>query len=115
MIDALHSGYNAKQMREEGLSLKPKTRAIYLPLIDMTSAEHDTILTSMLQIKKLTEATGQPFALLTLDQQLYRYAVEIQWELPEVFSSFIFHLETWGYAYAHDFHWSLNLWRILQN
>ena len=81
-------------MREEGLSLKPKTRAIYLPLIDMTPAEHDTILTSMLQIKKLTEAIGQPFALLTLDQQLYRYAVEIQWALPEVFpaSSFILRL-----------------------
>lgn len=92
--DPEHSGYNTKRTREEGLSLQPKTRAIYLPLIDMPPAEYETIPTSMLQIKRLTEATGQLFALLTLDQQLYRYAVEIQWALPEVFpaSSFILRL-----------------------
>lgn len=74
--------------------MKSKTTAIYLPLIDMPPAEYDTVLTSMLQIKRLSEATGQPFTLFTLDQQHYRYAVEIQWALPEVFphSSFIVRL-----------------------
>ena len=60
----------------------------------MPPAEYDTVLTSMLQVKGLSEAAGQPFTLLTFDQQLYRYAVEIQWVLPEVFppSSFVLRL-----------------------
>ena len=66
-----HSGLNTKKAREEGHSLKPKTKAIYLPLIDMPPAEYDhTVLTSMLQVKGLSEAAGQPFTLLTFDQQL---------------------------------------------
>ena len=89
-----YNGYNTKRTKEEGQALQPKTKAIYLLLIDMPPAEYDTILTSMLQIKRLSEATGQPFTLFTLDQQLYRYAVEIQWALPELFppSSFILRL-----------------------
>ncbi len=57
----------------------------------MPPAEYDTMLTSMLQMKRLSEGTGQPFTICTFDQQLYRYAVEIQWTLPEVFptSSFV--------------------------
>ena len=51
-----YNGYNTKQAREEGVSLQLKTNAIYLPLIDMPPAEYDTILTSMLQIKRLSEA-----------------------------------------------------------
>ncbi len=89
-----YSGYNTKKAREEGHSLKPKTKAIYLPLIDMPPAEYDIVLTSMLKVKRLSELAGQSFTLLTFDQQLYRYAVEIQWALPEVFppSSFIVRL-----------------------
>ena len=80
-----YNGYNTKKAREEGVSLQVKTNASYLPLIDMPPAEYDTILTSMLQVKRLSEAAGQPFTVFTLDQQLYRYAVEIQWALPDVF------------------------------
>ncbi len=60
----------------------------------MPPAEYDTVLTSMLKVKRLSELAGQSFTLLTFDQQLYRYAVEIQWALPEVFlpSSFILRL-----------------------
>ena len=89
-----YNGYNTMKAREEGQLLKPKTKAIYLPLIDMPPAEYDTILTSMLHVKKLSESTGQSYTLFTLDQQLYKYAVEIQWALPEVFppSSFILRL-----------------------
>ena len=60
----------------------------------MPPAEYDTMLTSMLQMKRLSESTGQPFTIFTLDQQLYRYAVEIQWALPDVFppTSFIIRL-----------------------
>ena len=60
----------------------------------MPPTEYDTMLTSMLQMKRLSESTGQPFTIFTLDQQLYRYAVEIQWALPDVFppTSFIIRL-----------------------
>ena len=62
----------------------------------MPPAEYDTILTSMLHIKRLSESTGKQFTLFTLDQQLYRYAVEIQWALPEVFPPFSFILRLGG-------------------
>ena len=48
-----YNGYNTKRTRNEGQALKPRTKAIYLPLIDMPPAEYDTMLTSMLQIKRL--------------------------------------------------------------
>ena len=62
----------------------------------MPPAEYDTVLTSMLKIKTLTGATGQQFAILTLDQQLYRYAVEIQWAFPELFPPSSFFLRIGG-------------------
>ena len=40
-----YNGYNTKRTREEGQALQPKTKAIYLPLIDMPPAEYDTVLT----------------------------------------------------------------------
>ena len=80
-----YNGYNTKKAREDGVSFQLKTNATYLPLIDMPPTEYDTILTSMLHVKRLTEASGQPFTVFTLDQQLYRYAVEIQWALPDAF------------------------------
>ena len=89
-----YNGFNTMKAREEGLLLHKKTKTIYLPLIDMPPAEYDTILTSMLQVKRLSEASGQPFTVLTFDQQLYRYAVEIQWACPDLFppSSFLIRL-----------------------
>ena len=73
---------------------RTKVIPVYLPLIDMPPVEYDTVLTSMLQIKNLTEATGQPFSLFTLDQQLYRYAEDNQWALPEIFPITTFMAET---------------------
>ena len=78
--------------------------AIYLPLIDMPPAEHDTILTSVLQVKRLSEAAGQQFTVFTLDQQLYRYAVESQWVLPGLFPIHIF-CQTWGNTFPHELYW----------
>ena len=66
------NGYNARATRPEGQSLQPKTRAVYLPLIDLHAANYDTTLISMLQVKRLTVKTGQTFTLFTVDQQLYR-------------------------------------------
>lgn len=80
-----YNGYNTEATRSEGQSLQPITRAVYLPLIDLPPAKHDIMLTSMLKVKWLTEKTGQTFTLFTLDQQLYKIAVEVLWSLPELF------------------------------
>ena len=50
-----------------GQSLQPKTRAVYLPLIELPPAKYNTMLTSMLQVERLTKQTGQTFTLFTLD------------------------------------------------
>ena len=50
----------------------------------------------MLQVKRLSEAAGQQFIVFTLDQQRYRYAVEIQWALPSLFLSSTFLVQLGG-------------------
>ena len=45
-------GFNTKLSREQGQSAQPATRAIYAPLIDMTPADPDTMMTAMVQALK---------------------------------------------------------------
>ena len=78
-------GYNTKLCREQGHLPQPKTKAIYLPLIDMKPSDPDTMLTAMVRVQELTSQTGQTFSLLTCDQQLYRVAVHVSWDQPERF------------------------------
>lgn len=91
-----YNGYNTKRTREEGQSLQPKTKAIYLPLIDLPPAEYDTMLTSMLKIKELSENSGQTFTIFTLDQQLHNYAIQLQWALPDSFPMDTFFIRLGG-------------------
>ena len=79
-------GYNTKLCREQGHLPQPKTKAIYLPLIDMKPSDPDTMLTAMVRVQELTSQTGQTFSLLTCDQQLYRVAVHVSWDQPERFT-----------------------------
>jgi len=53
-IEALNTMTTTKKTSKEGQSLKPRTKEIYLLLIDMPPAEYDTMLTSMLKIKRLS-------------------------------------------------------------
>ena len=69
------NGYNTRLCRERGETLQPKTKAVYLPLIDMPPAHPDTIMTAMDKAQKLSEQTGQDFTLFKADQQLYKVAV----------------------------------------
>ncbi len=71
------NGYNTRSCRKVGQILVPKTKAIYLPLIDMVPAHHDTIMTAMTKAQELTEKIGQNFTLFRADQQLYKVAVEV--------------------------------------
>ncbi|CAH3171359.1 unnamed protein product [Porites lobata] len=49
------NGYNTTLTRQQGISYAPKTQAAYLPLIDMTPSDPDTILTALHEAKRLTK------------------------------------------------------------
>ena len=86
------NGYNTRLCREQGRSPEPKTKAVYLPLIDMPPAHPDTIMTAMSKAQQLTEKIGQNFTVFTADQQLYRVAVDVQWAYPDRFPNLILRL-----------------------
>ena len=73
------NGYNCKQLRESGCSLKPKSKVTFLPLIDKTPSDPSTILTVMHEAKRITVQAGQEFTVFTLDQQLYKVALDVIW------------------------------------
>ena len=69
------NGYNTAMSREQGHTVQPKTKAAYLPLIDMTPSDPDTIMTALARAQQLTKETGQKFTVFTCDLQLYRVAL----------------------------------------
>ena len=73
------NGYNCKQLRESGCSLKPKSKVTFLPLIDKTPSDPSTILTVMHEAERITVQAGQEFTVFTLDQQLYKVALDVIW------------------------------------
>ena len=72
--------------RQQGVSMQPKTKTVYLPLIDKTPSDPDTIMAALHEAKRLTKERGQKNAIFTSDQQLYKVAVEVQWAYPREFS-----------------------------
>ena len=82
-------GFNTKLSREQGQSAQPATRAIYTPLIDMTPADPDTMMTAMVQAQKLTKECGQEITIFTNDQQLYKVAVNVTGVYRDRFSLLI--------------------------
>ena len=84
-----YNGYNTMVTRQQGVSMQPKTKAVYLPLIDMTPSDPDTIMTALQEAKRLTKEQGQKTVIFTSDQQLYKVAIEVQWAYPREFSDVI--------------------------
>ena len=81
-----YNGYYTMVTRKQRVSMQPKTKAVYLPLIDMTPSDPDTIMTTLHEAKRPTKERGQKNAIFTSDQQLYKVAVEVQWVYPREFS-----------------------------
>ena len=81
-----YHGYNTKT---QGHTVRPVTKGIYLPLVDMNPAEPDTMLTTMVEFQRLTKQTGQVYTIFTNDQQLYRIVVNVTWTYPAQFQNFI--------------------------
>ena len=74
-----YNGFNTRLSREQGHSIKPKTKAIYTPLIDMKPSNPDTIMTAMIKAQQMTQGTNQSTTLLTFNQQLYKVAADALW------------------------------------
>jgi hypothetical protein len=72
--------------------MQPKTKLVYLPLIDMTPSDPDTIMTALHEAKRLSKERGQKNTIFTSNQQLYRVALEVQWAYPSEFSDVIIRL-----------------------
>ena len=78
--------------RLQGHAVKPATKAVYTPLIDMKPSHPDTILTAMVEAQRMTQITNKSITIFTVDQQLYRITVNVLWAFPEQFQNFIPHL-----------------------
>ena len=82
------SGYNTKHMRENGKTVKTKTKVIYKPLVNKTPSDPSTILTAMCDVEKACEKSGQKETVFTCDQQLYRVTMDIIWNDPQRWANF---------------------------
>lgn len=87
-----YNGYNSKLCREQGHSLSVGTKAMYLPLIDMTPSNPDTMMTALIQAQKLVTEAGQDYLVFTCDQQLYRVSLQVMWSYPDQFSNVVLRL-----------------------
>ena len=86
------NGCNTRHCREAGQYINSKTNADYLPLIDMTPSDPDTIMTAMCKAQAISGKYGQEFTVFTGDLQLNRVAVNIIWAYPEQFDNVILRL-----------------------
>lgn len=87
-----YNGYNVKYCREHGHSSKPKTNAVYLPLIDMVPSDPSTIQTALKEAQIESRKCGQDYVVFTGDLQLYRVAAHVIWAFPEQFDNVILRL-----------------------
>lgn len=77
---------------DQGLSVRPKTKIIHMPLLDMVPANPTTLQTSMTQVKNLSFEHGQRSCIYTCDQQLYCIAASILWHNTELGKYFFLRL-----------------------
>ena len=87
-----YAGFNTRHVRESGASLKLKNKTMYTPLIDMKPSDPSTVMTAMIEARRLTNQAGQPDTIITADQQIYRVMIDISWVYKEEFRDFIFRL-----------------------
>ena len=81
-----YNGYNTRLCRDEGQSVRPKTKVVYLPLIDKTPSDPSTTEASLIKAQTISLSVGQEFVVFTADQQLYRVALNVIWNSPDKFS-----------------------------
>ena len=86
------NGYNTRLHRDQNKPPHMKTKAVYLPLIDMVPSHPDTMMTALTKAQHLTSQIGQEFVIFTCDLQLYKVAQEVKWAYPKRFENVILRL-----------------------
>lgn len=83
-------GFNSRAAREQGPP-SPKAATVYLigHLIDSPPSHPDTVLTSLIYMKKSLAEQGMAYANLSIDMQLYMVAQQIKWWESERFRDVI--------------------------
>ena len=83
-------GFNNQLARQEAPS-PSKAATVYLfgPLIDAPPSHPDTVLTSLLYMKKSLSELGMSYANLSIDMQLYMVAQQVKWWDPTRFEDVI--------------------------
>ena len=100
MHQSYFNGYNCKQLQKSGCSLKLKSKVTFLPLTDKTPSDPSTTLTVMHEAERITVQAGQEFTVCTLDQQLYKVALDFIWSDALWWNNIIPRLG--------DMHWLMN-------
>ena len=52
-----YAGFNTRMSRQENHGLKPGTSVAYSPLIDMVASDPSTIMTAMIEARRITKHT----------------------------------------------------------
>ena len=87
-----YNGYCTRVNLDQGHTVRPSTKIICVPRIDMTQANPTTMKTSIKQAKNLSAHHGQEFCVYTSDQQLYRISLAVIWNTPELSKDFYLRL-----------------------
>ena len=89
-------------------SPKFKTKAMYMPLINITPSDPDTctFMTALRQTQQITSDRGQDYVVFTPDLQLYFVAVNILLAYPEHFDNVVLRLR--GMHTLMSFIWSIS-------
>ena len=75
-----YAGFNTRLLRQSGVQVKPKNRTMYnRPLIDKNPSDPSTVLTTLLDSKRIVNDAGQDEVVVTADQQIYRVMVDLSW------------------------------------
>ena len=75
-----------KKSCEAGISLQPKSRTMYLPLINKTSSSPVTMLTVIKTGLEIVTGAGQTVLVFTVDQQLYKVVIDLLFHNPTLFN-----------------------------
>ena len=86
------NGYNTQLCRDQGHCLRPKTKIVYMPMIDLPPADPSTMLTALVNAQKISLDVGQRYVVFTCDQQLYRIALQVMWDNPGKFDNVLLRL-----------------------
>ena len=84
-----YNGFNTPRTCHSGQSLKPKSKVLFTPFLDLTPYDHSTMLTTMAEAPRINHEAGQSVTVFIADQQVYRVALDILWTYETRFTNFV--------------------------